>query len=317
MPLTFSSSLALFKSKFPSVVIPLMLPLCTLPQSRAQEFEAGKPLGTVNEAGVRVEMSDNVKVYGSFHFAESCTFDASRNLILAMNSGDRSDATKNDGYVSLIHPDGSVHTAKWIGASREGLELYNPLGSAIGKGVLYTVDVDHVRSFDLKTGKPLRSIHVPGATLLNGIAVADNGTVYASNTRNPELIYQVNTDGTSSVFAEGAPLTVPNGVAMDQDGNIVVVNIGSTAVITYSPKGDIVGVEHAAESGNDGIVVLKDGTKYVSSVRYGSISRIRPGKEAEIIASGIPSAASMGYDSIQNQLVIPMNNNYAVAFLKL
>ncbi len=286
-------------------------------QLNAQDFAAGKPLGTVNEAGVRGAMSDNVKVFGSFHFAESCTFDPSRNLILAMNSGDRSDASKNDGYVSLINPDGSVHTAKWIGASRNGLELINPLGSAMSKGVLYAADVDHVRMFDLETGKPLKSIHVPGATFLNGIAVADDGTVYTSNTRDPELIYQVNTDGTSSVFAEGDPLTMPNGVAIDQDGNIVVVNVGSTAVVTYNPEGDIVRVEHAAESGSDGIVVMEDGTKYVSSVKFGSVSRIRPGKDAEIIASGIPSAASMCYDSIQNQLVIPMNNNYAIAFVKL
>jgi hypothetical protein len=65
------------------------------------------------------------------------------------------------------------------------------------------------------------------------------------------------------------------------------------------------------------VVVLPDGTKYVSSVRYGSVSRIRPGEEAEIIASGIPSAASMCYDSVQNQLVIPMNPNFALAFIPL
>jgi hypothetical protein len=70
--------------------------------------------------------------------------------------------------------------------------------------------------------------------------------------------------------------------------------------------------EHAAESGNDGVVVLRDGTKYVSSVRFGSVSRIRPNREAEVIATGIPSAASMCYDSKQNQLVIPLNNNNAL-----
>jgi len=304
-------------NKFLSPVILLMVLICASPQIRAQEFVAGKPLGTVNEAGVRGAMSDNVKVFGSFHFAESCTFDPSRNLILVVNSGDRSDGTINDGYVSLINPDGSVHTSKWIGASRNGLELFNPLGSVISKGVLYAVDVDHVRSFDLKTGKPLRSTHIPGATFLNGVAVADDGTVYASNTRNPELIYQVNTDGISSVFAEDGPIAVPNGVAIDQDGNIVVVNVDSTADITYDPKGDVVRVEHAAESGSDGIVVLDDGTKYVSSVKFGSVSRIRLGKEVEVIATGIPSAASMCYDSIQHQLVIPMNSNYALAFIKL
>ena len=37
----------------------------------------------------------------------------------------------------------------------------------------------------------------------------------------------------------------------------------------------------------------------------------------EVIASGIPSAASMCYDSIQNQLVIPLNPNDALAFIPL
>ena len=51
-------------------------------QIAAQEFVAGEPIGSVNEAGVRVPMSSNVKVYGSFHFSESCTFDPNKNLVL-------------------------------------------------------------------------------------------------------------------------------------------------------------------------------------------------------------------------------------------
>ena len=109
----------------------------------------------------------------------------------------------------------------------------------------------------------------------------------------------------------------PNGVAMDNDGNVVVINVGNNHVMTFSPEGELLNTEYAAEGGNDGVVVTTDGTKYVSSVRYGSISRIRPGQEAEIIAEGIPSAASICYDSIQNQLVIPMNNNNALGFLPL
>jgi len=283
----------------------------------AQDFRVGEPIGSVNESGVRVPLSGNVKVYGSFHFSESCTFDPRRNLILAMNNGERGDGTENDGFVSLINPDGSVHTPKWIGVTRDGLELHHPLGSAIQNGVLYTVDTGHVRSFDLATGRPLKSVPIPGSTVLNGIAVAADGTVYASNTRNPELIYKVTADDQVSVFAEGAPLAAPNGVAIDPDGNIVVVNVNDNAVITYSPAGEVVRIEHAVEGGNDGVVVLPDGTKYVSSVRFGSVSRIRPGQQAEIIAEGIPSAASMCYDSVQHQLVIPLNANFALAFIPL
>lgn len=281
------------------------------------EFQAGQPLGAVNEAGTWTPLSSNVKIYGSFRFAESCTFDPQRNLILAMNAGIANNLQENDGYVSLVNPDGSVHTAKWIGATRDGLTLHHPLGSAIQGGKLYTVDGIVLRTFDLASGRPLEAVEVEGASILNGIGVAADGTAYISNTRPPERIYKVTAAGEVSVLVDGAPLATPNGVAIDLDGNIVVVNIADNAVLTFNPAGELVKTEHAAESGNDGLVITEDGTKYVSSVRYGSVSRIRPGQPAEVIASGIPSAASMCYDSVQKQLVIPLNPNDALAFIPL
>lgn len=282
-------------------------------------FTTGQPLSTTNAAGEHTPMSSNVRVFGSFRFAESCTYDPDRNLILAMNAGVAQDMQENDGYVSLINPDGTVHTAKWIGESRSGLTLNHPLGSAIQNDILYVADIDHVRQFDLQTGAPLavHSLQELGANVLNGIAVADDGTVYVSNTRDPQRIYRISASGDASIFIEGAPLAAPNGVAMDTDGNIVVVNVNDNAVLTFSPAGELIHTEHAVEGGNDGIVITADGTKYVSSVRFGSISRIRPGQDAEIIAHGIPSAASICYDSVQHQLVIPMNNNNALGFLPL
>jgi sugar lactone lactonase YvrE len=106
-------------------------------------------------------------------------------------------------------------------------------------------------------------------------------------------------------------------VAIDPDGNIVVVNIGTADVLTYSPSGQLLKTEHAVQAGNDGIVIDTDGTKYVSSVVQGGVSRIRPGQSAELIASGIPSAASMCFDPVRRQLVIPMNDHNALAFIAL
>ena len=130
-------------------------------------------------------------------------------------------------------------------------------------------------------------------------------------------MWKVTADGDVSLFADGVPLAAPNGVAIDPDGNIVVVNVNDNAIITYDQDGAVIRIERSVEGGNDGIVITADGTKYASSVRYGSVSRIRPGRQAEIIAAGIPSAASMCYDSTQNQLVIPLNSNYALAFVPL
>ncbi|MGV3590343.1 MAG: SMP-30/gluconolactonase/LRE family protein, partial [Gammaproteobacteria bacterium] len=145
----------------------------------------------------------------------------------------------------------------------------------------------------------------------------EDGTAYISNTRPPERIYKVTADGDVSVFVDGAPLATPNGVAIDNDGNVLVVNIASNAVPAFNPAGELILTENSVEAGNDGVVVTEDGTKYTSSVRFGSVSRIRPGQPAEVIATGIPSAASMCYDSVQKQLIIPMNPNDALAFIKL
>lgn len=282
-----------------------------------KEFQAGDPLGAVNEAGEFVPMSKNVKVFGSFRFAESVTYDPVKNLVVVMNAGLPETQERNDGYVSLLNPDGTVHTTKWIGATRDGLTLNHPLGSAILGRVLHTADIDTVRTFDLDSGKPGKAFPVPGSTFLNGIAVADDGTIYVSNTREKSQLYKITPEGEAGLLVDGAPLVAPNGVAIDPEGNVVVVNVGDKNVLTFSPEGKLLKTEESAESGSDGLVILEDGTKYVSSVRYGSVSRIRPGGKAEIIASGIPSAASMGYDSKQRQLLIPMNPHNAVAFLKL
>jgi streptogramin lyase len=286
-------------------------------ETKPKEFEAGKPLGAVNEAGQFTPITSNVKVYGSFRFAESCTYDTTRNLIVVMNSGVAQNLEPNDGYVSLLNPDGSVHTTKWIGATRDGLTLNHPLGSAIQGNTLYAADINTVRTFDLATGRPGRSIAVPGATILNGIGVTQDGTIFVSNTRSPECVYKITADDKVSTFVAGKPLAQPNGVAIDNEGNVVVVNMGHNAVFTFDPTGKLVRTEHAIEGGNDGIVILPDGTKYVSSVRFGSVSQIRPGQSANLFAAGIPSAASMGYDPKQKQLIIPMNNNNALAFIKL
>jgi sugar lactone lactonase YvrE len=185
--------------------------------------------------------------------------------------------------------------------------------------------VSVIRKFDMKTGAPAGEIRVEKSTGFNDIEVADDGTIYATQTggggQNPDAttwqVWKITKDGAASMFVQGAPLRQPNGVAFDQQGNIVVVNIGNNEVLTFSPAGQLLRTEQAVQPGNDGLVIMKDGTKYVSSVQMGGVSRIRPGQKAELIAQNIPNPASMCYDSGANQLVIPMNANNAMAFIPL
>ena len=266
-------------------------------------------------------MTPNARTYGGFRFAESIAYDAERDLYVAVNAGVAQDVIPNDGYISLINPDGTVHTLKWIGVNRDGLTLNHPLGSDIINGRLYVADINTIRWFDMATGEPQGDVTVDEASRFNDIEVAADGTIYATQTGDQTSdtwrVYRITPQGEASVFADGPRLNRPNGVAFDPEGNIVVVTVGSNDVLTFSPAGQLIRTEQTVDPGNDGLAILEDGTKYVSSVRQGTVSRIRPGQPAEVVASGIPSAASMVHDPKRNRLVIPMNNWNAVTFVDL
>jgi hypothetical protein len=312
-----------------------------------QPFFAGNRLGLpVNPAadGAFEAISSNVKVYGAIYSAESCSYDAARGVIVVPNRGVPQNVQTNNAWVSLINHDGSVHTARWIGVQNPGdrgnltprLVLNEPYGSDIANGLLYVADRDGgttpneasvavVRRFDMQTGAPAGEVRVDRSAWFNDIEVAEDGTIYATQTgdrsEKPDpatwQVWKIAPDGTASIFVQGAPLRQPNGVAFDPQGNIVVVNVANDEVLTFAPTGQLTLTEHAAQAGSDGLVIMPDGTKYVSSVLEGGVSRIRAGKPAELIARNIPSAASMCYDAGASQLVIPMNPNNGLAFVRL
>lgn len=312
-----------------------------------QPFVVGNPLGlpvTPAADGTFGPISSNVTVYGAIYSAESCSYDATRGVIVVPNRGVPQSVQTNDAFVSFINHNGSVHTARWIGVQSPAdrarltlpLVLNEPYGSDIANGMLYVADRDGgtsasdpsvavIRKFDMRTGVPAGETRIPAVAWINDIEVADDGTIYATRTGdlgdNPDpttwQVWKIAPDGTPSIFVQGAPLFQPNGIAFDSRGNIVVVNIGNADVLTFSSSGRLVNTEQAVQAGNDGLVIMPDGTKYVSSVRNGGVSRILPGRPAELIARNIPSAASMCYDAGANQLVIPMNPNNGLAFIHL
>ena len=322
--------------------------LAQQPPQGPQPFFVGNRLGLpINPAadGSFEAMSSNVKVYGAIYSAESCSYDPDRGLIVVPNRGVPQNVQTNNAWVSFINHDGSVHTARWLGVQNPGdpranlkppLVLNEPYGSDIAGGMLYVADRDGgttatepsvavIRKFDMKTGAPAGETRVEKVAWFNDIEAADNGSVYATVTgvggEKPDpaswQVWKIAPDGAATIFVQGAPLRQPNGVAFDPQNNIVVVNIGNNEVLTFSPEGKLLKTENAAQAGNDGLVIMPDGTKYVSSVVNGGVSRMRPNQPAELIARNIPNAASMCYDAGGNQLVIPMNPNNGLAFVPL
>ena len=145
------------------------------PPSGPQRYIVGNRLGlpmTPNAPGTFNPMSTNVKVFGSIYAAESCSYDLVRNLIVVPSRGVAQNVQANNGWVSLLNHDGSVHTARWIGVQNPGdqrrnstppLVLNEPFGSDIVNGTLYVADLDGgtspndpsiavVRRFSMQTG---------------------------------------------------------------------------------------------------------------------------------------------------------------------
>src|SRR5688500_1728398 len=170
-----------------------------------QPYFVGNRLGMpINPAadGSFTAMSSNVKVYGAIYSAESCSYDPVRGVIVVPNRGVGQNVQTNNAWVSFINHDGSVHTARWIGIQNPGdqranmkppLVLNEPLGSDIANGMLYVADRDGgtsatdpavsvVRWFNLQTGLPAGEIRVEKSTGFNDIEVADDGTIYATQT---------------------------------------------------------------------------------------------------------------------------------------
>lgn len=297
--------------------------------ARAQESDAdARDIGPA---------SANVTIFPVVQNAESCVYDPGHGQILAVNRALPPREKPDDAFVSVIGRDGTVTTRVWSGSGAKPPVLNQPYGSAVANGTLYVADrkggtskqdptTAVLRAFDLETGAAKAEVDVdsPG---LNDIAVAADGTVYATQTSaggqkdNPDpatfKVFAITAGGAVSTLLTGAPLNLPNGIEIDGDGNIVVVNTGDDAVLTFSREGALLKTEHAAQPGSDGLVIMPDGTKYVDSILNGGVSRIAPGKPAELIATGIKGAASMCFDPGANQLVIPMGQNNALAVVPL
>ena len=97
--------------------------LAQQPPAAPQPYFVGNRLGmpiAPAPNGTFEPMSTNVKVYGAIYSAESCSYDAGRGVIVVPNRGVGQNVQTNNGWISFINHDGSVHTARWVGCADAG-----------------------------------------------------------------------------------------------------------------------------------------------------------------------------------------------------
>ena len=181
--------------------------------AQPQPYFVGNALGLpINPApdGKFAPMSSNVKVYGSVYLAESCSYDSGPRSDRGAQScpaAEHSDQQRLDlvfqsrrvgAHVAVDrHPElraAAGHTAAATRPQRAARQRHHqrhPLhGRPRRRNVAHGIAVSVVRKFDMKTGAPAGEVRVPQSTGFNDIEVAEDGTIYGTQTgtggQNPD-----------------------------------------------------------------------------------------------------------------------------------
>jgi hypothetical protein len=277
-------------------------------------------------AGSAPPGSDQIAVRNvGFATPESVLHDPLTDAYLVSNINGSPLEADDNGFISLLTPEGQVVSLKWIDGASDSVTLHAPKGMAVVGPYLYVADLNTIRRFDRRTGAPRGEFPIPGASFLNDVAATPDGSVYFTDSglragadgfepSGTDAVYRLTPDGGLDTLARGDSLGRPNGIALAGDtvwvvsfgsGELYRVVGGGRADIQKLPKGTL-----------DGLVLVV-GDLFVSSWEGESVFRGRPaGPFAEAI-KGVKAPADIGHDLWRNRILIPLFNENEVRFVPL
>jgi len=236
---------------------------------------------------------------------ESVLYDAQRQVLYVSNiAGTEPWADDGNGSIGRIALDGSVIDVDWVTG------LNGPKGMGLLGDMLYVTDINDVVSIDVETGEIKERLEVPGASAVNDLSVAANGTIYITDSNLGRIQKLVN--GHFTTLIEG--LAGLNGVLHSQgellflaDGGLWVLDdAGNAQSIATGMEGNVDGVERIDD--DSWLVSCWKGTVYYVT-RSGQVSLLLDSRPEEI------NAADLGYDPVNRIAYIPgFWKNYVAAY---
>ncbi len=225
----------------------------------------------------------------------------------------------NNGFITKLDKDGKLIELEFIRGGRGETELHAPKGMAIVGNILYVVDIDTLRGFDIDSGRPLASISITAdpvgvaTTGLTDVAYDGHGTLYISDT-DTNTIYRVDIANHShaiSLLARDDRLAGPRGLAVHpRTGHLIAVSWNQGSIIDIAPDGVIeVLVSNSFFSWRftnlDGVDFDTWGSMYVSDFTAGKVWRVTPDENFKVIAEYLPTPADISVDKINHLILVP------------
>lgn len=255
----------------------------------------------------------------SLQTPESVLWDAAQDVYFISNINGNASVKDNNGFISRVKPDSGVESLRFIEGGKNGVTLNAPKGLTLRGDTLWVTDIDAVRAFNAKTGKPLGMVDLRalGAVFLNDDVFGPDGALYITDTGilfdstgtmthpGTDRIFRITANRRVSVAAEGDSLRQPNGITWDATGNrFIVVAFGGPTVFSWKLGDKVPTVIAQGPGGFDGVQVV--GPKLlVSSWADSSVSAYENGSEVRVI-SGVAGPADFGYDAKRNRVMIPL-----------
>jgi outer membrane protein assembly factor BamB len=223
-----------------------------------------------------------------------------------------------DGRISLVTPTGK--RKPYV----RGLD--DPKGLAWWGDMLYVADVKGVYRID-RFGYPILMAGIKDfpaePTLLNDLAVTQEGTLYVSDTgdlkRGGGAVYSIDQSGmVERVLGEDSGLKNPNGLLVEKN-HLLVADFARGElhrVELASLKATIIAERLGAA---DGVVKTTDGRLYVSDWRGGEIFRIGPAGRVQQLdtADRFGAAADIHLTHDGNYLMVPDMKTGNLTFMPL
>ena len=210
-----------------------------------------------------------------------------------------------NGFLSLLEADGTVIDWRIVD------DLDSPLGMALSHGQLYVVDNNQVVVYAWPGFKKLLTIDLP-TTVANDIAVADDGTLFVTDSAQHRVIRQPPNE-MAATFVSEFHFANANGIQLFGNGLYVGgerlwrVDLETEFIETIGPEwlADIDGIEFEA-----------DGTLQVTPVG-GPLIRYRNNDDIEVYAGDGVSSANHGYAPALGLALIPTGYDNTVIAIRL
>lgn len=254
--------------------------------------------------------------YPGMKTPESVYYDAATDRYLVSNIQGKPQEADNNGFISVLSPDGKVVTQKWIAGGQAKVTLHAPKGTAIQGGALYVADIDTVRVFDAKTGAPKAELKIDGATFLNDVVATPDGSVWVSDSgvkmgaagfepSGSDAVYRIEKGNTVKTVIKSPDLGGPNGLLPAAAGGVWVSTYRGAELYRVDDKGVKQDVNKLPKGTLDGLVQVGD-TILVASWDAETIYRGKPGGTFEPALVGIESPADIGWDAKRSRLLVPL-----------